>query len=275
MSKESLKFCQLQLKHAGTTFSRQLQTCYPYVQLNSADSEGVSFSYKVKPGLCRLKNPEGIPMMSTGALMAVFDDLSTYSFMYQDPNCRPGVSIQLQAEIFRPIPANTSIIVSSKALKCGRNVGFCDMKLVDLEGQVLAVGKHIKYLPMGGIWDFVTHKSILPNFLNLYEKYGDSLVKSYIGKKIQEFVTGGKRNKGYKDVNIDLETTGSLFSSLPLQCANHNLSDKNKESKTSLFSLATQPFMNNPMGALHGGALAIACEEAVMLCTVMRNFLYT
>ena len=107
----------------------------------------------------------------------MFDELSSYAFVTQDRTCRFGVSVYLSTEILQSIPAGTDVIVTAKAKKIGRTLGFATMEMHDLEGSLLARGDHIKHLPMGFMWDFLAQfmqsRFVLPIIL----KHGESLNK--------------------------------------------------------------------------------------------------
>lgn len=107
----------------------------------------------------------------------MFDELSSYAFVTQDRTRRFGVSVYLSTEILQSIPAGTDVIITAKAKKIGKTLGFATMEMHNLEGSLLARGDHIKHLPMGFMWDFLAQflqsRFVLPIIL----KYGGFLNK--------------------------------------------------------------------------------------------------
>jgi hypothetical protein len=83
--------------------------------------------------------------------------------------------VYLSTEILRAIPAGTDVIITAKAKKIGKTLGFATMEMHDLEGSLLARGDHIKHLPMGYMWDnlalLMQSRFVLPILL----KHGDFL----------------------------------------------------------------------------------------------------
>jgi hypothetical protein len=107
--------------------------------------------------------------------LAVFDELSSYSFVVKDRTCRFGVSVYLSTEILQPIPAGRDVLILTKATKIGKTLGFATMEMFDADGLLLARGEHIKYLPMGPMWDFMANLVLSPMVLSFLLKYGDKL----------------------------------------------------------------------------------------------------
>lgn len=81
----------------------------------------------------------------------------------------------LSTEILHAIPAGADVIVTAKAKKIGKTLGFATMEMHNLEGLLLARGDHIKHLPMGSMWDnlalFLQSRFVLPIIL----KHGEFL----------------------------------------------------------------------------------------------------
>jgi hypothetical protein len=107
--------------------------------------------------------------------LAVFDELSSYSFVVKDRTCRFGVSVYLSTEILHPIPAGRDVLILTKATKIGKTLGFATMEMFDADGLLLARGEHIKYLPMGPMWDLMANLVLSPMVLSFLLKYGDKL----------------------------------------------------------------------------------------------------
>ena len=92
-------------------------------------------------------------------LMSVFDDVSTWPIVVKDKQHRPGVSVHLSAELLdpsRPITPSTPLRIESIVDKSGRMLAFCSINAYNRDsGELVAVGKHTKFLPMGFIFEFM------------------------------------------------------------------------------------------------------------------------
>ena len=115
--------------------------------------------------------------MPVSSALAVFDELSSYAIVTQDRTCRFGVSVYLSTEILESIQAGTDVIITAKAKKIGKILGFATMEMRDLEGSLLARGDHIKHLPMGYMWDFLAQFMQNRYILPILIKYGETLNK--------------------------------------------------------------------------------------------------
>jgi predicted thioesterase len=129
-------------------------------KLVSADLEkGVAFKFTVPKNLCIVNAKGPDPALATSAALAIFDEISYNAFLMQDKTCRPGLSLQLSIEMIKDCPAGETVILKSHVEKAGKTIGFADMTMTDEKGVVIARGKHIKYLPMGVLWDKVNKSS--------------------------------------------------------------------------------------------------------------------
>ena len=100
--------------------------------------------------------------------MALFDELSTYHVMLADKTARPGVSIQLSTEIFSKCEANKEVVLTTRIDKIGKYIGFCSMEIHDSGGELVARGRHLKFMVMGTVWDFLMSSAVLPFTMSLY-----------------------------------------------------------------------------------------------------------
>ena len=136
--------------------------------------KGVSFHYVVPEHLCRKYTVEGRkvdPHFSTAAIMALFDEISTYSTSMKDKNHRPGLSVHLTTELLQNVYAGDEVTILTKADKNGKTIGYCTMELLNKKGELVARGKHIRYLQMGALFDTITDPMILPWTVNYYEYF--------------------------------------------------------------------------------------------------------
>ena len=205
-------------------------------------------------------------------------------------------------------------------MKVGRSLGFCEVEMrqvaADLtsgsdsgSGKLLARGTHIKYLPMGRLWDCLASPSMLPYVVKGYEwARGVLRVVRGVGALVQGAKRGARRAEhpstgtgtgtGTVDLDTDSSTdssttagaagagaaplysgplfrdsgaTGAVYTALGLKP--HHLSpppppqqqqglqDRGRDE----FEMRIAPFTKNLSGSLHGGAVAMAAEQAALL----------
>lgn len=73
--------------------------------------------------------------------------------------------------------------ILTQADKLGKSIGYCSMELLNKKGELVARGKHIRYLQMGRPFDFITQSWSLPWTLKFYEMF--------YGKKTDSMATTG------------------------------------------------------------------------------------
>jgi len=197
---------------------------------------GVCYHYKVPENLCRVFKqsnssnafdldgidghpdttsacqthqllPPSQPILSTAAILALFDEISTYSLAVQDRSHRPGVSIHLSTEVIRPhaLQCGSNIKIMTRIDKIGRTIGFCSLEVLSTDNELLARGKHIKYLPMGAIFDLLAHPFVFPIVLKIYEWFYEPKIKATMHVIPKSFPS--------------LEGTGKVFNILGLSVA--------------------------------------------------------
>ena len=107
--------------------------------------------------------------LGLGAVVALFDEVSTFGIMERDRTHRWGVSVSLSATRHgdEPLPsAGEKVRISSRTVRLGRTLGFCDCALESEDGALLASGRHTKYLPTGiPLWDVLMAPPFRPLFL--------------------------------------------------------------------------------------------------------------
>lgn len=224
---------------------------------------GMSYTYSIPEILCRPHSAasEAKPVFATSAILAVFDEFSTYGLMSQCKTSRGGVSVHLSTEIVEKSFAGQEVVIKTSSDKIGKALGFCTMELrTAAEGRLLARGKHIKYMPMGGLWDLLASATLLPVTLAVYEY----LTTSGFGK----FLLGlfSKKSKRPAEENPavrDIAGVGAVFGELGLLPTAFN--HESSSAATKAFEFRVGRHVTNLMGALHGGALAAAIEQACVL----------
>jgi acyl-coenzyme A thioesterase PaaI-like protein len=240
----------------------------------------MSFKYKIPPALCRvvekqgtaIEQPEGNKdksIFSTAGIMSIMDELSTYSLALIDKGYRPGVSVDLYTETLRDAHANEEVIITTRADKIGKILAFCTMEMSSLvNGEVLARGKHIRYLPMGWWWDILAKPYFAPIVHYLYQNFRRKTIQTPIDHLFDNLVDSNQPNK-LPPVPDCIYESGYYFKLLNInKCANaddrkailEDLHDDHHEN-CDLYDLKVLKLeMTNPVGALHGGALG-ACIE--------------
>ena len=172
----------------------------------------------------RLATPER-GALDLGAVLALFDEVSSFGVIAADATHRWGVSVSLGATRLSALPrAGDTVTVASTAVRLGRNLGFCDCALRAADGAVLARGRHTKFLPTGiRGWDALMAPPLRPLFLSYVERLGE------------------------KDAApADLGAMAHVDDAVPLDGS----------------TLRPGPLLSNPMGMPHGGALCISASRA-------------
>lgn len=240
--------------------------------------DGVSFYYKVPENLCRTHIVNGVAQESrfaAGAIMAVFDEVSTYATTMKDKTHRPGLSVHLSTEILQNVYAGEEVTVLTQADKLGKSIGFCSMELLNKKGELVARGKHIRFLQMGMTFDLIAHRWMLPWTITYYENFHGR-------KEDLPSTTGGQGKHIFKLPAgfPSLDGTGRIFDVLGLNrtehikygtdlhnksathCSDNGRIDPDKEQQ---FGMTVLPVTSNLLGNMHGGAVACAVEHACVL----------
>lgn len=239
--------------------------------------QGVSFHYVVPDYLCRKHVVDGKPtepQFSAAAVMALFDEISTFSCAMKDRKKRPGLSVHLTTGIIRNVYAGEEVTILTRADKIGKTLGYCTMEILDSKGELVARGKHIKYLPMGLFFDVITHPVVSPATIAFYENF----MVSKEGKKAR--AAGShvlKVPEGYPSI----DGVGRVFDILGLKRlpsnpfqgkrdTSHHLtlcSDNGRLDPATEFSynMTVQQVTSNLTKTMHGGAVGCAVEHACLL----------
>mmetsp|Transcript_13539 Transcript_13539/g.26884 ORF Transcript_13539/g.26884 Transcript_13539/m.26884 type:complete len:350 (+) Transcript_13539:70-1119(+) len=194
----------------------------------------VSVNYRVPQALCLPSSsaPSSPPGLPLGVLLAIFDDVSTWPIIVADPLRRPGVSVHLSATYLdAPVAPDSELLITSDVKKLGNLMAFCSLECRLKEtGELVAVGEHTKYLPMGWVYE-----KLIPNFLGpltlFSSKYGPELVK-----------------------NSSALEAASTVSDLvqPLE--------PESEGNVTRASFSVTDECKNPMGGFHGGCQALVAQ---------------
>lgn len=226
----------------------------------------LSIEYIIPPSVCQQSTGNG-QTFSVSAILALLDEFSTYALMIQDKNHRPGVSVTLNIEIIKASYVGEKVRLVSRCDKIGKSIAFLSMEIQSAKGELLARGKHIKYVKMGFVWDLLTNFFLFPLMLAILEY----LVSS--SKKKNTVIASNETPTFQPD---------HIFTVLSLEAANdpHSLFVDNcssaakgkRKSKRAIvpvfadgescFTLRVNRSLSNVLGAMHGGAIAAAGEEA-------------
>lgn len=239
--------------------------------------QGVSFHYVVPEYLCRkhiVGGKETDPQFSAAAIMALFDEVSTFSCAMKDRKKRPGVSVHLTTEIVKNVHAGEEVTILTSADKIGKTLGYCTMEILNAKGELVARGKHIKHLPMGLYFDVITHPLVSPAALTFYENF-------MVSKEGRKARAEGKHElkipKGYPSI----DGVGRVFDILGLKRLSSNPFQGDRDTSHRLthcsnngrlepetelsFSMTVQQVTSNLNKTMHGGAVGCAVEHACLL----------
>eukprot|EP00981_Chlorochromonas_danica_P007025 scaffold1528_cov199-Ochromonas_danica.AAC.1 len=145
---------------------------------------GLAYEFKVPPSLCRIQKSH--PVLSNAATLALFDELSSNALLTVDRQNRGGLSVHLVTEVIKPAPLHDNVVIITTAEKVGRTLGFLSMEMRNVKGDLLARGKHIKYMPMGWVADFLAHPKVIPFTLQIYEKFIGKMISTPLDRIVYE-----------------------------------------------------------------------------------------
>ena len=172
-------------------------------------------------------------------------------------------------EILEDIPAGTDLVIESDAVKVGASLGFCEVEVRHGDSdKLLARGSHIKYLPMGRVWNVLMHPVVLPWVVKvtrfLKEREGSKgffgmLVDSLTSKTLQQGKASGPASSPREERALEeSEAAGAVYEALHLKRLSTHDSDVHE------FELPIFHFAKNMGGSLHGGAVGMAAERAAL-----------
>jgi len=220
------------------TFTRFLELLPSHIP-SSKTAQHVIY-YKVPPSLC--VKGGGTSFFAPSALIATFDELSTYQLMMNDKSSRPGVSVSLSCDMLGVISPDETITLKLYTDKIGMRLAFCSMTAENAAGAVVAKASHIKFVSMGWQWDLLNHPLILPLSRYILLNYGDFIQSKIFGK-----------------MSVCPPISPSSKSQVSWAFDQMHSTSKNKD--TFIFPLS-KTFLNY-MGGVHGGAIAMAVEKSL------------
>ena len=199
--------------HSGDSFSNSLTppNSLDRSTLATVGNE-ISIDYTIPAKICRV-NSDGTSYFSVASILALLDDFSSYGLLMQDRNHRPGVSVKLNTEILRPSKAGEKVRLVSRSDKIGKSMAFCSMEVRSTSGEVLARGKHLKFVQMGFFWDLLTSALLFPLVLMILEYMISNKAKK-TSKKTEENTAPIVVGQMFDDLNLlEVKDPSNLFNS--------------------------------------------------------------
>lgn len=226
----------------------------------------LSIQYAVPPSVCQ-STGNGSKQFSVSSILALLDEYSTYALMIQDRNHRPGVSVTLDIELLKPINVDENVRLVSRCDKIGLSIAFLSMEIRSAQGELLARGKHIKYVKMGIVWDMLTSFLLFPLVLAFLE-YLVSNRKAKSASSAQA-TTNTEIGHVFSVLNLEHVLDPSTLSSADSAADAGKRQTKGKRAvglafaeDEACYTLRVSRSLSNVLGAMHGGAIAAAAEEA-------------
>jgi len=102
--------------------------------LDIGPGPSVRVRLRVPPHLC-----DHDALLNSGAIMAWFDEVSSWGFVSADGRHRPGVSVSLNTTVLGWVGAGTEVEIESQCKKVGDTLGFADMVLKEV-----ATGREVR-----------------------------------------------------------------------------------------------------------------------------------
>lgn len=269
ISKSLLRSVELSLEEMEfRSFTGALKTHEAKLVDISNRGQTCQFLYTVPRAICkRVKyNDTLMDILPASSAIAVLDDLSAYVCVTSDRNRRPGVSVMLSVDIFKLIHSGQEVIAKFHADKIGKAMGFITMEFIDpLTQEVLARGKHIKYMDMGMLYNLLTQPIVTSLFFYFYDNYQHTT----IGKTVLAWLGFGRKSR-FPALYTD-ESTGVLFNSINInRIAEDFKLDDDHDGDTRLYSMTVnhefkmRPGMQMILGQLHGGCCAMLVENSAV-----------
>jgi acyl-coenzyme A thioesterase PaaI-like protein len=197
----------------------------------------LTINYTVPSHLC----PPSTNSLPLSIILSLFDDVSTWPCVIQDPTMRAGVSVHLSGSLIDPrkkITPGTEIVFSSTMQKLGGTLAFLKISARDAKtNELLAVGRHTKYLPMGKVYDI-----LFGRLLGVLELYAN-----YFGRW------------GSKNAKLESSESANILDIIgELPCSTST--DGGDDAAVTTSNYTVNKLHRNPMGGLHGGAQGVIAE---------------
>lgn len=235
----------------------------------------IRYHYHIPAALChevQSPNSENRLILSTSAVLAIFDELSTYTLLLEDKTSRPGVSVDLSVDVIQPAFAGEEVVIVTRSDKIGKILAFSsiEMRRGGKDGDLLARGKHVKYLPMG--WLFET---VVSSFLASIVLFFYSLFYGKFRTPVDHlFSTSSTASPSSTTLDPLLSKAQAVFEVLEIK-ENENPVDRKafggEEGDVGLYDFRVKKQLTNLLGSLHGGAVATSVEDAARKYKLSRQ----
>jgi acyl-coenzyme A thioesterase PaaI-like protein len=216
-----MDFLSIAARRGKLGFETPLRLTYFTMNPRLMNPTGKVFTYRynITPGVCLHGNS-----ISLSTYLALIDSLTTFAVV--GAGARPGVSVQLQAELNHAVtPPTKEVDIVSTVTKLGRTLAFirAEVRTVD-RNELVCFASHVKYLPTGSwIMDF------------LFTQWGWPLMKMYVNSLPE--LPAPEEISVQDAIQPYLEHTGLGHAKFTVQQTH-----------------------TNPFGTLHGGCQSILME---------------
>eukprot|EP00750_Incisomonas_marina_P019020 INCI3198.2.p1 GENE.INCI3198.2~~INCI3198.2.p1 ORF type:complete len:288 (-),score=37.64 INCI3198.2:32-895(-) len=190
--------------------------------------------------------------MPLSAVLAVFDNVSTWSLIGADRWNRPGVSLGLSLRRLSSasIRAGTVLEFRTRLGKVGQRIGFCDGDIVNTAtNELVAVAQHTKFMDMGLGW-----RAVVPRLLATNARRTNLL------RLLHWVPPNESRPKAHQSMAPEADFADLLKI--------RYLDEESRHSDTELPSptvftdrIVCNEAHYNPAGSVHGGCLAMLMEQ--------------
>lgn len=205
--------------------------------------------------------------LGIGAVMALFDEVASYALMVQDRSRRSGVSVCLYSHLHQDIHAGTEVVIKARSVKNGTVLGFAEAVMEDANtGKLvrdafglqvfdsgclltpclcvcmqLATSRLIKHLPLGLAYDLMMGPALLPYTVAWSEMMNrHPSAAKLVGRWITAARTSPVDPRSHPEINA--------YDAINVQDS----------------QVLVHQDISNPLGYLHGGAVAMAAETALL-----------
>ncbi|CAM9804928.1 unnamed protein product [Chrysoparadoxa australica] len=125
----------------------------------------LQMQYRVPDALCTPGHP-----LSLATALALFDETSTVPMMLKDKSYRAGVSLSLTGDLHGDVYAGDTLLIETSATKPGKDIAFGACEMRNSVGDLVFIGRHVKYMPvLGKWWDVGVTPLFAPVFKRLFD----------------------------------------------------------------------------------------------------------
>lgn len=225
----------------------------------------ISFDIKATPSLCADSMTAAPNSLRVSAMLALFDELSTMALFVFDQTRRPGVSVDLKTEILLPIFEGQTLRVNTIIEKTGKVLAFCSLEVYNEAGVLVARGSHVKFMPMGWLWDFLAGALLLPIVIFFYNFFRGRKIKTPLDALFRAKKEGQRITSSFNSTAHGLSALYKSLQVIPYQPDDPEeikLHETLRDCRNGVYSVKVRRDLMNPVKSMHGGAVACSIEEA-------------